>query len=261
MKIYKNVPAVIALALSFIASIGLASALTIFGQLVEWANSSENPSKLATWLLIIFAILAPLLAIFAAVSPALKMKENISLMLAGATLTIILVLDPLANLLWYLQAKVAIGFDSARHMYFPGFENLYDSGRSLATVFGVLATISLVLALVIKPKQNTATDYVTQIANTQNTPVVGGTVEAAALSGLGVTAFPTLTLVLAFFSPVIAVILGHITLNHMRRGLISQANISTAKTGLIISYVFIGLGVLVFVIWVIVIAAIFSSRY
>ncbi|MEN9608588.1 MAG: hypothetical protein RLZZ06_519, partial [Actinomycetota bacterium] len=108
MKIYKNVPAVVALALSLLSAIGLAAILTLFGQLFEWANSSNNPSGLSTWLIIVWAISAPLLAIFAAVSPALKVKANVTFLLAGLVLVIVLVLDPLSNVLWSLQAKQPI---------------------------------------------------------------------------------------------------------------------------------------------------------
>jgi len=70
-------------------------------------------------------------------------------------------------------------------------------------------------------------------------------------SGQTQSNLPMIALILAFFVPLAGVIVGHISLNQMKQGLISSQNIGMAKTGLILGYVFMGLsfvfGILIFV--------------
>jgi len=242
VRIYKNAPAVIAIVLSIVASLGLGMYLPILDQLLAWANSSDNPFGLATGLMIVWSIAAPLLAIFAAVSPALKVKPIHTLLLVGASLAIVLVLDPFTNLLWNIQAQQPIGLLTLTQSFFPGFGDLYMAGRSLATFFGVLGAIALAMAFIVKPQTVTST------GSPSPTLILQGTAGAVSPnlppSSQVVSSLPTLTLVLAFFSPVIAIVLGHVALNRMRRGLISSSNISTAKAGLVVGYVFTGLGLI-----------------
>jgi hypothetical protein len=72
---------------------------------------------------------------------------------------------------------------------------------------------------------------------------------------------PTIALVLAFFVPLAGVIVGHISLNQMKQGLISSANQSTAKTAMILGYVFIGLGFVFGVIFAVVYSLILTRGY
>jgi hypothetical protein len=261
VKIYKNVPAVIAMGLAIFAAFGLAVVLGSFAPLLDWANSSDNPSGLGTWFVIIWSIVAPLLAIFAAISPALKVKPQLTLLLVAATLTIVLLLEPLTSLFWSIQAQRPIGLETLRQAFFPGFDQSVNIGRSLATVFGILGAISLAIAFTVKPKASPSPESFAQVPSNQAIPGAASPSQNFSQSGQVPSAYPTLTLVLAFFSPVIAVILGHVTLNHMRRGLISSANISNAKAGLIVGYVFIGLGFIVFIGWVIFLTAYMAGGF
>jgi hypothetical protein len=261
MKIYKNVPAVIALALSLLAAIGFALILSVFDAVFAWANSSDNPSALSTWLLLASAFLAPLLAIFAAVSPALKVKANLTFSLVGAVLAIILVIDPLSNVLWSLQAHEPVDIGTVGQSFFPGFNKPYEAGRSLATVFGLLGAVALAIAFFAKTQPSVPAVNGSLPSVPQASPIVGAPTANVPYSSSAVSAFPTLTLVFAFFSPLLAVVLGHVTLNQMRRGLISSANVSTAKTGLTVAYVFIGLGFIAFIAWTVFLAALIAPRY
>ncbi len=261
MKIYKNVPAVIAMALSLFAALGLATYFFIFDRLLAWANSSDNPSGLSTWLLILWSIAAPLLAIFAAASPALKIKPKVTLLLVGATLAIVLVLDPLSSLLWSIQANQSIGLEALRQSFFLGFGDVYSTGRSLATVFGVLGAIAFAISFSVKSQPGTSPENVSSSSITQGTEGAGFATPNLPFSGQVVSSFPTLTLVFAFFSPILAIVLGHVTLNHMQRGLISSANISTAKAGLVVGYVLTALGLLAFILWAIFLAALIGYRF
>ncbi|CAB4945733.1 unannotated protein [freshwater metagenome] len=62
-------------------------------------------------------------------------------------------------------------------------------------------------------------------------------------------------MILAFVVPLGGVIVGHISLSQMKQGLISSQNIGMAKTGLILGYVFIGLGFVFGIIFVVLYAA------
>ncbi len=81
-------------------------------------------------------------------------------------------------------------------------------------------------------------------------------VNVGALSNL-----PTIALVLAFFVPLAAVIVGHISLNQMKQGLISSVNQSTAKAATILGYVFVGLGFIFGIIFAVVYGILLSNIY
>jgi hypothetical protein len=92
-------------------------------------------------------------------------------------------------------------------------------------------------------------------------PMTGQPIVApvAAPAGAGAQSnLPMIALILAFFVPLAAVIVGHISLNQMKQGLISSANQSMAKTGVILGYVFIGLGFLFGIIFAVVYASILN---
>ncbi|MCX6485473.1 MAG: hypothetical protein NTX78_02360 [Rhodoluna sp.] len=214
---------------------------------MAWANSSDNPSGLSTWLLILWSIAAPLLAIFAAASPALKIKPKVTLLLVGATLAIVLVLDPLSSLLW-LQANQSIGLEALIQSFFLGFGDVYSTGRSLATVFGVLGAIAFAISFSVKSQPDPSPENVSFSSISQGTEGAGFATPNLPFSGQVVSSFPTLTLVFAFFSPILSIVLWHVTLNHMQRGLISSANISTAKAGLVVGYVLTALGLLALIL-------------
>jgi hypothetical protein len=83
-------------------------------------------------------------------------------------------------------------------------------------------------------------------------PVANGGVESN---------LPLVALILAFFVPLAAVIVGHISLSQMKQGLITSRNLSMAKAGLILGYVFIGLGFLLGIIFAVVYVLAMSRGY
>lgn len=65
-----------------------------------------------------------------------------------------------------------------------------------------------------------------------------------------------ITIIAAFVLPLAGIITGHIALKQLKTS--GESGHALAKWGLILSYVFVGLGVLFFIIWMIVLAAALS---
>lgn len=65
-----------------------------------------------------------------------------------------------------------------------------------------------------------------------------------------------ITIIAAFVLPLAGIITGHIALKQLKTS--GESGHALAKWGLILSYIFVGLGVLFFIIWMIVLAAALS---
>jgi hypothetical protein len=70
---------------------------------------------------------------------------------------------------------------------------------------------------------------------------------------------PLIALIGGLVFPLLGIIVGHIALGQMKRGEIPSSNMGLAKTGLILGYVFMGLGVLAVTIYIVLFAAIAGS--
>jgi hypothetical protein len=72
---------------------------------------------------------------------------------------------------------------------------------------------------------------------------------------------PLVSLILAFFFPIAGIVVGHIALGQMRRNEITSTNEGMAKAGLILSYVFTALTVIVVVAYIAIFASIMGGGY
>jgi hypothetical protein len=70
---------------------------------------------------------------------------------------------------------------------------------------------------------------------------------------------PVLALVFAFVAPLVGAILGHVALSQMRQGKISSMNIGIAKAGMIVGWVFTGLGFIFAAIYIVAIIFVATS--
>lgn len=77
----------------------------------------------------------------------------------------------------------------------------------------------------------------------------------------GDSALPVLALVLAFVFPLAGAIIGQIALSQMRQGRIIDTNRSLAKAGMILGWVFTGLGFIFIVLYVALIVFAVNSGY
>jgi hypothetical protein len=70
---------------------------------------------------------------------------------------------------------------------------------------------------------------------------------------------PLIALLGGILFPLLGIIVGHIALGQMKRGEIPSSNMGLAKIGLILGYVFMGLGFLAVIAYVAIFAAFASS--
>jgi hypothetical protein len=66
---------------------------------------------------------------------------------------------------------------------------------------------------------------------------------------------PILALIFSFIFPLVGAILGHVALSQMRQGKINETNKGLAKAGVIVGWVFTGIGILIFCAYLALIAA------
>lgn len=66
-----------------------------------------------------------------------------------------------------------------------------------------------------------------------------------------------ITLIAAFVLPIAGIITGHIALKQLKTS--GESGHALAKWGLILSYIFVGLGVLFAIIWFVIIAAVVAT--
>lgn len=66
-----------------------------------------------------------------------------------------------------------------------------------------------------------------------------------------------ITLIMAFIFPIVGIITGHIALKQLKTS--GESGHALAKWGLILSYIFVGLGVIAFLIWLFVVVALVAA--
>jgi hypothetical protein len=66
-----------------------------------------------------------------------------------------------------------------------------------------------------------------------------------------------ITLIAAFVLPIAGIITGHIALKQLKTS--GESGHALAKWGLILSYIFVGLGVLFAIIWLVIVAAVVAT--
>lgn len=229
------------MALAGVASI---DNLTSLPQLFDWLSSPDNPFVTATVIDIISMLAITLgsvgLAIwtFVAKTPKVLGVPAIILVVFGPVLAIGL------DVYWLTQGSP----------FLEAFFQTYGSpGRVAAStsVFTGLIGAGLVAAgsLSTKPVSAAPAALATPMP-TMSGAFDPSTGQPLAPTGQAQSNLPMIALILAFFVPLAGVIVGHISLNQMKQGLISSQNIGMAKTGLILGYVFMGLsfvfGILIF---------------
>jgi Domain of unknown function (DUF4190) len=256
----KNPLVIIATILALISSIGTFGSLPNVSDALSWATAPENQAPAATWLYMAQVILT-CLATLALLVFVFSNRKPIALSLFIALAFLGLPANFIGDFIW-------MSADGGTFNPLPTLWNFNTDFYPWQTNFGFIAQyISLValglylLSALIKPKP---TAPLTAVAPDRFDPMTGQPIAApvAAPAGSGAQSnLPMIALILAFFVPLAAVIVGHISLNQMKQGLISSANQGMAKAGLILGYVFIGLGFLFGIIFAVVYASILSRQY
>ena len=147
---------------------------------------------------------------------------------------------------WCLSGLVFVGqgFQWTQSSTFGG-EHFDDTFLGwIALVCGFLAVIISIVASIASPKK-----FVT-VSEEKAPPVTNGGQVSGAPSALSspqsnLNNLPLFALIGAFVIPLAGIILGHLSLNYMKKGQLSDQNQGMAKTGLILGYVFVGLSFIV----------------
>lgn len=243
-----------------LASVSSIDNLTSMPNSLNWLTSPDNNFVPATALdilsMLVITIGSAGLAIWALVAKTPKVLgiPAIAFIVAGPVIAIGL------NLYF-----VSLG-DSFIDAFFQTWGGPWRIAAS-GSVFTSLIGAGLVAAAAFRSKPG--------VANSQaSAPVAGGSFDpmtgeriAPAPAYVDPTAdgvesnLPLAALILAFFVPLAAVIVGHISLSQMKQGLISSRNLGMAKAGLILGYVFIGLGFLLGIILSVVYVLAMSRGY
>ena len=194
--------------------------------------------------------IVPLAAIAAAVLGIVSKKAILQPLLGASLFVLFYVLS------WILQG-FAMAFDGWTEIYFfPGY------GRE---VMAYLTTGLLLVAILLSglawltSKNNTSTPIQSSSANNLGLPKAQPS--APASSSGSYANLPLFALIGAFIVPLAGIILGHLSLSYMKKGQLSTQNKGMATAGLILGYVFVGLGFLTGLILVIVLIVSAATGY
>jgi hypothetical protein len=218
---------------------------------LEW--SSEGGLYLFELFLLVSSIAAPVLALLTALIGLLSRSRWLQTILGGGLFAFVF----LASWMWQLiitQSEglfIWIGTWSFRWTQNQDGFNYADSWLGWAALLFIL--LALVVSTIasatssqrIRPSSQVlleGTSTATQSAQAQ---------ASVSTSQSNLTNLPMFALIGAFIIPLAGIILGHLSLSYMKKGQLSTQNKGMATTGLILGYVFVGLGFLTGLILVI----------
>jgi len=194
--------------------------------------------------------IVPLAAVAAAVLGIVSKKAILQPLLGGSIFVLFYVLS------WILQGiAMALG-DWTEIYFFPGYGIGFIAWLAaglllIAIVFSVLAWSS--------SKNGNSTPMQTASANALGLPKAEPI--APVRDSGSYTNLPMFALIGAFVVPLAGIILGHLSLSYMKKGQLSEQNKGMATAGLILGYVFVGLGFLTGLILFIVLIASAASDF
>jgi hypothetical protein len=184
--------------------------------------------------------IVPLAALAAAVLGIVSKKAILQPLLGASIFVLFYVLS------WILQGiGIALG-DWEEIYFFPGYGQEFIAW--LTTGLLLIAILLSVLAW-SSSKNGNSTPMQTASANALGLPKaepIAPVRDTGSYSNL-----PMFALIGAFVVPLAGIILGHLSLSYMKKGQLSEQNKGMATAGLILGYVFVGLGFLTGLILVI----------
>jgi len=257
---------------------------------IEWAQSPDNALPLVTWAYLLVFVLTPVLAFGAAYLAIIKrdLKRHAIAVTAAYLLPAIVAVILDAIYISVSYGLEALDFASLLRNFAP-----VDEAPMVEVIGLILLIINIVVAwiafLVIKnstTNKSVSNQYggTTNMTNQQpigydpqtGAPIYGQPVQPQPAgfdprTGAPIygqpgfmrpeSQLPLVALLGGILFPLLGIIVGHIALAQMKRGEIPSSNMGLAKTGLILGYVFMGLGVLAVAIYVVLFAAIAGSGF
>ena len=267
MKVTKNIPALIATTLAAVAGLSnLFFISRVFGLdfFIQY-QSYGMLMPIVGWK--ITPVVASILGLIILVLAFVRFNKvlNAVLIFIG-----FIAVDVVSNL--YLIELVKGGFFGmpSEISFFEAFwytGSVEDTVISLANILWLLALIAACISLVTKQQSegqvapSSAPEGENRFDPETGLPLAGAQAPQPVANGGAESSLPLVALILAFFVPLGAVIVGHIAMNQMNQGQISSQNRGMAKAGLVLGYVFMGLSVLFGVIFGIAYFALLSNSY
>jgi hypothetical protein len=231
------------------------SAVTMVG--LHWTNfqalsaAQEYSPELGGLVLFEFfslvtSIAAPVLAIAIGLIGLFLRKRWLQPILGGALFAVVF----LASWVWQIfivQSEALAAFELTWAFQWTQSNESVISGDTfvgwaglvvILLAFAVSAVASLIAPKIAAP----AVQELLEVAPTKTQTSQAQASVSTSQSNL--TNLPMFALIGAFIIPLAGIILGHLSLNYMKKGQLSEQNKGMATSGLILGYVFVGLGFL-----------------
>ena len=274
--------------LSLLAGVFSLQSFSWVPDVIEWAQSPDNVAPFITWMYLLVFALTPLLAFgaayFAIIKRDIKRHAIVATAAYVAPAIVAIILDAIYISITY--GIESVDFVSLLRNFAPVDES------SMVEIIGlILLIINIVVAwisvLVLRDSRasnsninafagaptmtnqqpigydpQTGAPIYAQPAQAQPVgydPQTGAPIYAQTGYMRPESPLPLIALIGGFLFPLLGIIVGHIALGQMKRGEIPSTNMSLAKTGLILGYVFMALGVVALVIYIALFAALAGS--
>ncbi len=259
-------------------------ALSYIPDLIEWAQSPDNVVPLTTWSYLLVFVLTPVLAYGAAYLAIIKRDLKMHAIAATAAY---LVPAMIAVILEVIYVSVSYGLEeldvaSLLRNFAPVDEApIVEAMGIIVLILNVVfAWIAVLVAKNSQTNKSIANQFVGAPSMTNQQPIGYDPQTGAPIYGQPAQAqpigydpqtgapiyqpaymraespLPLIALICGILFPLVGIIIGHIALSQMKRGEIPSTNMSLAKTGLILGYVFMALGILAVFAYIVLFVAI-----
>ena len=265
-------------------------ALSYIPDLIGWAQSPDNRAPVVTWAYLLVFFLTPVLAYWAAYLAIIKRDLKMHAIAATAAY---LVPAIIAVILEVIYVSVIYGLEeidvaSLLRNFAPVDEAPIVEAMGIIVL--ILNVVFAWIAVLVVKNSNSSKSVTNQFGGTTNMtnqqpigydPQTGAPIYAQPAQAQPVgydpqtgapiygqpgyvrpeSQLPLVALIGGILFPLLGIIVGHIALSQMKRGEIPSSNIGLAKTGLILGYVFMTLGILAVVAYVALFAAIVGPGF
>ena len=276
--------------LSLLAGVFSLQSFSWVPDVIDWAQSPDNVAPFITWMYLLVFALTPLLAFGAAYLAIINRDLKRHAIVATAAYVVPAIV---AIILDVVYISITYGIESVDFVsLLRNFAPVDEA--SLVEVIGlILLIINVIVAwiavLVLRDSRasnsntnafagaptmtnqqpigydpQTGAPIYAQPAQTQPVgydPQTGAPIYGQPGYVRPESQLPLVALIGGILFPLLGIIVGHIALSQMKRGEIPSSNIGLAKTGLILGYVFMALGILAVVAYIVLFAAIVGPGF
>ena len=265
-------------------------ALSYIPDLIGWAQSPDNGAPVVTWAYLLVFFLTPVLAYWAAYLAIIKRDLKMHAIAATAAY---LVPAIIAVILEVIYVSVSYGLEeldvaSLLRNFAPVDEAPIVEAMGIIVL--ILNVVFAWITVLVVKNSNSSKSVTNQFGGTTNMtnqqpigydPQTGAPIYAQPAQAQPVgydpqtgapiygqpgyvrpeSQLPLVALIGGILFPLLGIIVGHIALSQMKRGEIPSSNMGLAKTGLILGYAFMALGILAVVAYIALFAAIVGPGF